>query len=123
MGRSYALVIDDNREMADSVCQMLALLNIESRVAYGPRTAITTMAEEVPEMVFLDINMPGVSGFEVLGYLRREPGMTEVPVIVISSDNQPETIDEAQKMGVVAFISKPFGLEEIKTVLEQQALS
>ena len=86
-----ALVIDDNRQPADILCQLLSLLDIEAIPAYGSRAAMLHLREQVPDIVFLDLSMPGVSGFEVLAYLRREPRLIHVPVFIVTSDDQPET--------------------------------
>jgi CheY-like chemotaxis protein len=52
---------------------MLQLLEIQARPAYGVRAGLLALNEAVPDVVFLDLNMPGLSGFEVLAYLRRDP--------------------------------------------------
>jgi CheY-like chemotaxis protein len=85
------LIIDDNRQTADALKQMLEILDLPTRVAYGSSPAMSVLGSVVPRFVCLDINMPGVDGSEVLAYIRREPRLMKVPVIVITSDDQPET--------------------------------
>jgi chemosensory pili system protein ChpA (sensor histidine kinase/response regulator) len=85
------LIIDDNRQTADALQQMLELLDLPAKVAYGSSQAMAVLANFVPRFICLDINMPGVDGTEVLAYIRREPRLMKVPVIVITSDDQPET--------------------------------
>lgn len=94
-----AVVIDGSRQMANSMCQMLMLLGVDAKPAYGPRAAMLLFNEAAPDIIFLDINMPGVDEFEVMAYLRRQPGLGDVPVVVVISDDQPETIDRAHQMG------------------------
>ena len=103
----YTLVIDDNRQTADALCQILKLWGFQSRQALGPSAAMAILTTEDPSLITLDINMPGVDGFEVLGYLRREPRLLNVPVIVITSDDQPETAQRAMKGGASAIVIKP----------------
>lgn len=117
-----ALVIDDNRQMADSLCQMLELLGITAEAAYGARTGILTFTKKIPSMVFLDINMPSVDGFEVLGYLRRQPVLENTPVIVVTSDDQPETAKRSREMGAVAIILKPVTVELLEKSLKEVKL-
>jgi CheY-like chemotaxis protein len=118
-----ALVIDDNRQTADLLCRMLNLLGILARPAYGPRAAMLAlkegMTEEEPplDIVFLDINMPGIDGFEVLAFLRREPRLQQVPVVIVTSDDQPETAERARRSGVQNVIIKPASLESVEHVL------
>ncbi len=117
-----ALVIDDNRQMADSLCQMLDLLGVSAEAAYGSRTGLLRLTEHVPDIVFLDINMPGVDGFEVLRYLRRQPQLANTPVVVITSDDQPETVQRAQELGAMALIVKPTSIEALEDVLRIEKL-
>jgi two-component system response regulator VicR len=67
-----ALIIEDNRQMAENLKRMLELLGVDTEIAYGPRTGLLTLWN-TPDVVFLDIHMPGVDGFEVLGFIRRQP--------------------------------------------------
>ena len=62
---STALVIDDNRQTADALHQMLVVLGVEARVAYGSSPAITLLRTTTPNLILLDINMPGVDGLEI----------------------------------------------------------
>ena len=115
----FALIIDDNRLTADALRQMLEVLNVPARVAYGASPAISLLGSEVPNLVLLDINMPGVDGFEILAYLRREPRLIAVPVIVITSDDQPETAERARKGGAAAILIKPATLESLEAALQK----
>jgi PleD family two-component response regulator len=104
---AIALVIDDNKQTTDALIQMLKIWEINAHAALGPGAAMKILGEETPNVVFLDINMPGVDGFEVLSYLRREPRLSGVPVIVVTSDDQPETAHHAIAGGANAVILKP----------------
>ena len=116
-----ALVIDDNRQMADSLAQMLNLLGVQTEVAYGARTGIMNL-KLAPDVVFLDVNMPGVDGFEVLAFLRRHPGLGETPVIIVTSDDQPETAQRMKKMGARAIIIKPPTIDALEKTLKKNKL-
>jgi CheY-like chemotaxis protein len=70
-------------------------------------------------LILLDINMPGVDGLEILAYLRREPRLKPVPVIVITSDDQPETGARVLKGGANAIIIKPATLEILESNLKK----
>ena len=117
-----ALVIDDTREMAESLRKLLSLFGVQADIAYGSRTAMQNLRLSQPDIVFLDINMPGVDGFEVLGFLRREPGMRNVPVVVVTSDDQPETRSRVEQSGVLALVVKPATAESIETALRKAGL-
>jgi CheY-like chemotaxis protein len=117
-----ALVIDDNRQTADTLCRMLSLLEIEARAAYGPRDALLSLRENPVDIIFLDINMPGLDGFEVLAFLRREPDLREVPVVVVTSDDQPETARRVRETGALKMMLKPATVEGLEKVLKQANL-
>jgi CheY-like chemotaxis protein len=115
-----ALVIDDNRATADSMVRVLRALGIQARAAYGPGPGMAILGVEKPDMVFLDINMPGVSGFEILGYVCREPRLAEVPVFVCTSDDQPQTQQQAIQSGARDFLVKPVTVDVLETALKKQ---
>ena len=117
-----ALVIDDNRQTADALCQMLSLLEVDATAAYGPRDALLSLRENPVDIIFLDINMPGLDGFEVLAFLRREPDLREVPVVVVTSDDQPETARRVRETGALKMMLKPASVEGLEKVLTQANL-
>ena len=114
-----AIIIDDNRSTADALHQMLTVLDISARVAYGASPAMSLLSGFTPGLILLDINMPGVDGLEILAYLRREPRLIPVPVIVITSDDQPETRARVMKGGATAMIIKPATLEALEENLKR----
>ena len=118
-----ALIIDDNRSTADALKQMLSVLGLSSRVAYGSTPAISMLRTGfIPRFVFLDINMPGVDGTEILAYLRREPQLIPVPVIVVTSDDQPETRRKVMKLGATAMIIKPATIDVLENTLKKSKI-
>lgn len=72
-----------------------------------------------PRFICLDINMPGADGTEVLAFLKREPHLRRAPVIVITSDDQPETRDKVMKLGATALIVKPATIDSLEEALKQ----
>lgn len=118
-----ALVIDDNRESADSVCQMLEFLGVQAQPIYGPRSAMQVLKDAHPDIIFMDINMPGVDGFEVMAFLRRMPHLEHTPVAFVTSDDQPETLNKVKKTGALLMIVKPATLEALENTLRKAGLA
>lgn len=116
---TQALVIDDNRNTADALVAMLMMLGVDARSAYGSSQAMTLLNTIVPDIVLLDVNMPGVDGIEILGFIRREPRLMSVPVIVITSDDQPETRQRALDGGALDLIVKPASIEQLEDGLKK----
>lgn len=117
-----ALVIDDNREAANTVCKMLKLFDVTAKPAYGPREAMLVLKDFSPDIVFLDINMPGIDGFEVMSYMQRFPEMENVPFVFITSDDQPETAGKVRKTGALLMIIKPATIDSIENALKKAGL-
>ena len=114
------LIIDDNRTTADALGQMLAVLGFKTRLAYGSNAAMSILATGfTPNFICLDINMPGVNGTEILAYLRREPRLIPVPVIVITSDDQPETRRKVIRLGANEMIIKPATIDVLEAALKK----
>jgi len=116
------LVVDDNQDLADVICAMLNILEISARPAYGARSGLLALEEKVPDLVFLDINMPGADGFEVLSNIHRTPGCEDLPVIMLTSDDQWENIKRAKEMGAATLIVKPVSLNLLETTLKDFGL-
>ena len=113
------LIIDDNRQTADALNQMLGVLGFKARVAYGSSSAMEMLGSGfTPKFICLDINMPGVDGTEILAYLKREPRLTPVPVIVITSDDQPETRTKVMKLGATVLLVKPATIDAIENAFK-----
>lgn len=117
-----ALVIDDNRNTADALKQMLDVLGVPSRVAYGSSPAITYLRTAIPRVILLDINMPGVDGTEILSYVKREPRLSGSPVIIVTSDDQPETRQRVLRGGALTILLKPVTIDLLESALRKAGI-
>jgi CheY-like chemotaxis protein len=93
-------------------------MDIQAVAAYNPISALMMVKEIIPDLVFVDIHMPGIDGVEVISYLRREPIFMDVPMIVVTSDDQKETRELALKAGALDVIIKPVSYEELERVVK-----
>ncbi|MCX6035598.1 MAG: response regulator [Chloroflexi bacterium] len=100
-------MIDDNKQTTEALIKMLKLWKITARPALSPSVAMAILRRDTPTIVFLDINIPGVDGFEVLAYLRRESRLAKLPVVVVTSNDQPQTSGHPMNEGVNEVIIKP----------------
>jgi CheY-like chemotaxis protein len=117
-----ALVIDDSEEIAENIIRMLKILGVEARMALSVREALILLLDSVPDIIFLDIRMPGFDGFEVLSYLRREPKLESVPVCIVSNDDQEEIIARSKKLGAIGYILKPASVDLLEKAIQKAAL-
>jgi two-component system alkaline phosphatase synthesis response regulator PhoP len=111
---------DDDEEMTRAVRLMLHLLGYEMRSFYSARTtARTLLAGESPDILLLDINLPEVSGLDLLEFIRRRPQWNHLPVIMLSSEATDVQVDHAMQLGADAYMFKPVTVEELETTLQQ----
>jgi len=71
----------------------------------------------IPDIIVLDLKMPRVNGFEVLQWLRREPGLTRIPVVVLSGSGLETDIEEAYRLGANTYFTKPGQLAELRKII------
>ncbi len=112
------LIVEDDRRMAQSLAGQIGVLGHTVAIAYGPRMALQQLNEVIPDVIFMDINMPGIDGLEVLRFLRRDPMTVDVPVVIVSAEEQAESKKAATEAGANYYIVKPPTLEEIEKALE-----
>ena len=98
---------------------MLGVLGIEAQASYGSGPAIKLLETITPPLILLDVNMPGVDGIEVLARIRKEKRLADVPVIVITSDDQPETKQRVMRGGATAMLLKPATLDALENALKE----
>lgn len=107
------LVVDDSATIRAVLGKMLAQDGYEVLKAADGESALALIRSERPALVFLDIVLPGISGFEVLRTLRREPATQHVPIVMISGNVQATEQFYVQRYGADDFMKKPFGREEV----------
>jgi putative two-component system response regulator len=105
--RKQILVVDDN---ISNLKYISAQLSDEYRVvmAKSGEQAMRIAAKQPPDIVLMDIEMPGMDGFETLARMRADPGIPKLPVIFLSANNDPQTEIRALSVGAMDFIAKPF---------------
>lgn len=111
------LIVDDDRHTAESLANQLDLLGHTAVTTSGPRMAMKLLDEVIPDVIFMDMNMPGVNGLEVVRFLRRDPLTAAVPVIMTSVNDTAETIQTALEAGVNHYLVKPLMVEDVEAAL------
>lgn len=107
------LIVDDSRTVVAALTHMLTQNGYQPSSAGDAETALELVAKEPPELIFLDIVLPGMSGFSALRRLRRNPDLEAVPVIMISGNPQAVERFYLEKIGADGFMKKPFGRNEV----------
>jgi CheY-like chemotaxis protein len=113
------LVVDDNHDAANSLAMLLRLQGYDVRVAHDGLSAIDAAKEFQPELVFLDIGMPGMDGYEVTRRLRQISGMDGVPVVALTGWGQQEDRRRTAEAGFTHHLVKPPDPNTLNEVLAQ----
>jgi DNA-binding NtrC family response regulator len=112
-GRIY--LIDDDEFILAMLSRALEREGYEVRSATGGPTILDNVASWRPDVVLLDINLPGKSGMDILKELKKEGAYPEV--IMLTADDTAETAVKAMKIGARDYLTKPFNMEEVKIVI------
>lgn len=107
------LVVDDSPTICAVLGKMLSQDGYTVLKAPDGETAITLARTQKPELIFLDIVLPGISGFSVLRTLRRDPLTKHIPIVMISGNLQATEQFYVQRFGADDFMKKPFGRAEV----------
>jgi DNA-binding response OmpR family regulator len=115
-------IVDDDDEMSHAVTLMLKLLEWEVKTFHDARSASQLLlAGSRPDVLLLDINMPGVTGIDMLEFIRRRQDLRDLPVIMLSSETTDLQVDEALELGANAYIFKPVTIDELEAALHKAA--
>ena len=110
---NLVLVVDDIEENLKVLSETLVQAGFHPLQAKSGERALQVAAKAKPDLILLDIKMPGMDGFETIARLKADPVTAEIPVIFISALNQIEDKVEGFRAGAVDYVSKPFQREEV----------
>lgn len=109
------LIADDDWDIATILSDRFQSMGYETFIAGDGQEAVTLIERQAPDVVFLDLDMPTLSGMEALRQIRRR--WPELPVIIITAFGSIRLAVEAMKEGAVDFLTKPFETTELETVI------
>ena len=110
---SRVLVVDDVPANLDVLCHALETAAYRVEVAINGLSALNIAAESTPDLILMDVVMPGLNGFETCRRLKAETSTKDIPVIFITGKGETEEINEGFQAGGVDYIVKPFQKEEV----------
>ena len=108
--------MDDNRDAADTLAMMLELLGLEVRRLYDPQSVEDVAASFAPELVFLDVGMPGRSGHDVARALRATGSGERLVLVAVTGWGQPEDRQRTTQAGFDHHLVKPPELQAIQDI-------
>ncbi len=117
------LIIEDDKFLRELIAQKLIKEGYDIAEAVDGEKGIKAVGEEKPDLVLLDLILPGIDGFEVLDKIKEDPKTAQVPVIILSNLGQKDDIERGLKMGAVDYMIKAHFtpgeiIEKVKAVLK-----
>ncbi|MFC1834226.1 response regulator [Thermodesulfobacteriota bacterium] len=105
------LMVDDEEDFVTTLAERVKMRDLHSEVALNGEQALERMQEDVPDVMVLDLKMPGIDGMEVLKRVRQ--AYPEVQVIVLTGHGTDKDEDEALRLGAYAYLQKPVAIEKL----------
>ncbi len=118
MGR-HVLLIEDEPHIAEAIRYLLTRDGWVVTSHGNGADAVEVIRREAPDILILDLILPGRSGQEILTDLRGDPALASLPVLVLSARSHAEIRAAAERAGASQFIAKPFGNDQIIAALRQ----
>jgi two-component system CheB/CheR fusion protein len=112
------MVVDDNRDAAESMSMLFELWGHEVICAYDGREALAAAARYRPDAVFLDIGLPGMDGYELAERLRQQPESAGTVLVAITGYGQDEDRRRSREAGIDHHLVKPVAPETLQKLLE-----
>ncbi len=120
MPEGSIVIVDDTPANLNVLASILSREGYKVRPANNGAVALTVVQHALPDLVLLDIQMPGLNGYEVCRRLKEQEHSRDIPVIFISALDDASDKVEAFRVGGVDYISKPFQIEEVLARVENQ---
>ncbi len=114
---SKVLLVDDEKEFVQTLSERLLARNLASEVAYNGEEALSQVAQEEPDVMVLDLKMPGIDGMEVLRRIKKE--RPNVEVIILTGHGSEADRELATELGAFAYLEKPVDIETLTQTMKE----
>jgi DNA-binding response OmpR family regulator len=118
MRKKKILIIDDEPLVLKTTALLLNHSNMEAITAGNGQAGLDKAEKEEPDLIMLDIKMPGMDGWTVLSRLKADARLSKIPVIVFSGDDGPDASSLARERGASAVSKKPFEPNELIKIID-----
>ena len=117
------LVVDDEPEITDIVEAFLTEAGYAVAVENHPNEAVKRAQEFLPDVILLDIMMPGVDGYDICQTIKKQPDLAHVPIIFLTGKDRADDMGRSFKVGGDMFIKKPFSCERLLEIVNIVVMS
>lgn len=119
MIKSKVLVVDDEKLLTKSTCMALNHYGFEACGALDGEQGILAAATFCPDIILLDIMMPGLDGWQVLQRLKQQESTRHIPVIIFTAKEHSDGVALARAHGAENYIAKPFEMDDMVAILNK----
>jgi len=117
------LIIEDDKFLRELIVKKLVKEGYEISEAVDGEEGVKKVKEEKPDLVLLDLILPGIDGFEVLSRTKEDPALSQIPVIILSNLGQKEEVERGLKLGAIDYLIKAHFtpgeiIEKIRAILK-----
>ena len=115
------LIAEDDPNIVESLTFVLSRAGFDVSAALDGEEALRRLHGDRPDLMILDLMLPGRNGFEVLKLVKSDPLLRAMPVIVLTAKGQPQDRRMAERLGVEGFMTKPFSNTEVVQAVQRLA--
>ncbi|MBD1815049.1 response regulator [Microcoleus vaginatus] len=117
--RPLVLAVDDNPDNLELLTQILDLFGCECVGAVDGYAALSAAVDRQPDLIVLDICLPDIDGMEVVKRVQQNPELRHIPIVAVTALAKPEDRARILQAGCVEYLSKPFNIKDLETVIRQ----
>jgi DNA-binding NtrC family response regulator len=111
------LLVDDEHEFVTTLAERLKMRELDPNIALDGEQALKKVADEVPDVIVLDLKMPGIDGMEVLRQIKKRHPKTQV--IMLTGHGSKKDEKEARRLGAFGYFNKPMGIDDLVTQVKK----
>ncbi len=115
--RAHVLVIDDDESIGELICEVLAEVSCDAKATHNPREGLDLLHQAQYDLLILDIGMPELDGGTVVEYIRQDPTLAQLPILIMTAF--PDWRPLVRKEAISGFISKPFMVKELLSTVSR----
>lgn len=112
------LVVDDETEQVDLVKKRVEVEGYDVVAAYDGEEALNRVREKRPDLIILDIMLPGMNGHEICASLQADNQFRDIPIIMLTAQGRAEDIKRGMDGGAVSYMQKPFKMEVLLGIIK-----
>lgn len=117
MKKMKILLVDDEKEFVETLSERMEMRDLPSKIALNGEEALQKVEEEAPDVMVLDLKMPGIDGMEVLRRVKK--AYPDVQVIMLTGHGSEKDEAEARRLGAFEYLQKPTGVDKIVQTIKR----